>query len=87
MDTHTSNSWVEQHEPDPRLPTSPDYVELEALSAQYGVPSSAILQLALDRPGACLQTDGNPWVDHGRNDETLYFHEPTLQAAISTKSL
>ena len=89
MDTNTisENSWIDQHQPDPRFPTKPEYVELEALSKQYGIAQSKILELALVRPGTCLRSDGNPWVDHGEGDQSLYFHEPTLRAAVSAKAL
>jgi hypothetical protein len=39
-DTTSENTWVDQHQPDPRFPTNPDYVELEALSEQYGIEQS-----------------------------------------------
>jgi hypothetical protein len=84
MNIDTShNKWIDGHNPDPRFPTEPDYVEVSALSRLYGIAEEKILALALSRPGTCLRSDGNPWVDHGRRDKSLYFHEPTLKAAIA----
>ena len=87
INTTTDNQWIEKHESDPRFPTKPEYVEIGALSQQYGISESQILELALVRPGTCLRSDGNPWVDHGEDDQSLYFHEPTLRAAVSAKAL
>jgi hypothetical protein len=89
MDSNTTsdNAWIDQHQPDPRFPTNPDFVELSALAQQYGVQADKILELASVRPGTCLRSDGNPWVDHGADDESLYFHEPTLRAAVSARAL
>lgn len=83
----SSNTWTEQNRPDPRFPTNPEFVELDALAREYGVTASQILELALVRPGTCLRSDGNPWVDHGDGDQSLYFHEPTLRAARAAKAL
>ncbi len=84
MSTHGQDNWIEQHQPDPRFPTQPEFVELAALSAHYGLSESKILELALEHPGSCLRSDGNPWVDHGSGDKSLYFHEPTLKAALAS---
>ena len=32
--------WINQHEADPRLPTDPDYVEVNALADSYGASRS-----------------------------------------------
>jgi hypothetical protein len=88
MDSNTSeNTWIEHHQPDPRFPTSPEYVQIAALAQHYGVPEDQILELALVRPGTCLRSDGNPWVDHGNQDRSLFFHEPTLRAALAAKAI
>lgn len=88
MDINTpTNKWTDQHQADPRFPTNPEYVELDALAKEYGLKPSQILELALVRPGTCLRSDGNPWVDHGDGDQSLYFHEPTLKAARAAKAL
>lgn len=79
------HSWIDRHEPDPRFPTDPEFVALPALSEQYSLAESTILELALAHPGSCIRSDGNPWVDHGNLDQTLYFHEPTLKSALATK--
>lgn len=83
MSTHDSHTWIDRHQPDPRFPTDPEFVTLEALSQEYGISQTNILELALSHPGSCLQSDGNPWVDHGPADHTLYFHEPTLKKALA----
>ncbi len=85
MNTQAPNNWIDRHQPDPRFPTDPEFVALKALSQEYGLSEAAILELALAHPGSCLQSDGNPWVDHGSADQTLYFHEPTLRMALATK--
>lgn len=85
MDTQNQDNWIEGHQPDPRFPTQPEFVELSALSGQYGLSESQILELALVHPGSCLRSDGNPWVDHGPDDKSLYFHEPTLKEALASK--
>lgn len=81
-----NNKWIDQHDQDPRMPTDPEYIEIRALAREYKMSADAILQLALTRPGSCLQNDGNPWVEHSEKDQTIYFHEPTLQAALATNS-
>jgi hypothetical protein len=80
----SENDWVERHQADPRFPTDPDFVEVGALCERYQTSAPEIMQLARIHPGSCLCSDGNPWVDHGAEDRTLFFHEPTLQAALNT---
>lgn len=87
MENTPDNKWIEQHDADPRFPTKPEYVELRALSQQYSISEEKILELALTRPGSCLRSDGNPWVDHGSADKSLYFHEPTLRAAVTSNAV
>lgn len=83
--TQDPQTWIERHQPDPRFPTDPEFVMISALSNQYGLTESTILELALSYPGSCIRHDGNPWVDHGQRDQTLYFHEPTLKTALAAK--
>lgn len=85
--TPDNNEWVDGSEADPRFPTRPEFVLVAALAERYNLSEAQILELARTHSGACLRSDGNPWVDHGSADRTLYFHEPTLRTALGENSL
>lgn len=77
--------WITQHTADPRFPTDPDFVTVGALSKRYGIPVATITSYCSKHPGSCFSYDSMPWVDHKSYEQTLYFHEPTLQAAFKRK--
>ena len=72
--------WIDQHEPDPRLPTDPDFVEVNALAENYGASRDTLVRFAIENPTKARRSNGNPWTESEHAREALFLHEPSVAA-------
>ncbi len=71
--------WITKHEADPRLPTDPDYVEVNALADNYGASRDTLVRFAIENPRKARKSNGNPWTESDAH-EALFLHEPSIEA-------
>lgn len=72
-----SKDWISTAQVDPRLPTDPDYVAIDALAENYRVSLDTLLRLAIEYPRLAQTSEGNPWTESS-GQEDLFLHEPSV---------
>ncbi|MFA7479225.1 MAG: hypothetical protein WC314_01890 [Vulcanimicrobiota bacterium] len=77
--------WIAPHESDPRLPTDPEFVEVNALAQNYSATRGALIEFAIRYPRTARKSGGNPWTKSDLK-EALFLHEPSVAAHFSRLS-
>ena len=72
-----SKDWISTAQVDPRLPTDPEFVSIDALADNYKVGLDTLIRLAIEYPRLAQTSEGNPWTESA-GKENLYLHEPSV---------
>lgn len=74
--------YIKQAEADPRLPTDPEYVAVNALAERYNTSREHLTRFAIKNPERAQRYDGNPWTETDEK-EALFLHEPSIAAQFA----
>jgi len=69
-----TNNWIKDNRIDPRLPTAPEYVSVNALAKRYDTSLDDLVKMAEENPRFALSSGGNPWTETS-GKEMLFLNE------------